>query len=251
MKKCPVCGVDFEGRKKYCSYSCRNKYISTVRDYSKKEWREKISKARLNHESKKVKKPKIEIKCLECDNKISYFEHQKRKPIFCSRSCSNKNRWKNKEFKEKVSKNISSAVKKKWNDPIYAEKVIKNSTNKNKCFSSKGEREVKKFFEEKYFDYEWKSGGSIKSGDYRISRDLYSDKLKVCIEYDGIWHFKDINVQLKHKQNVDKALEIWCIENEYRLIRFSDFKYRENEEKMLNILVNEVFNGTNKVVKFY
>jgi very-short-patch-repair endonuclease len=76
----------------------------------------------------------------------------------------------------------------------------------------------------------WKSGGMLLYNGHRISRDMYSDILKVCFEYDGIWHFKDINGQLENKKNKDKALELWCIEKGYRLVRIQDEFFNDMEQ---------------------
>lgn len=77
----------------------------------------------------------------------------------------------------------------------------------------------------KFPDDCWKQGfidGTRKHDGFILSPDCHSDKLKVVIEYDGIWHFKDIHNQLERKQNVDRALLKYCKENGYRLIRIDE-----------------------------
>jgi len=111
-------------------------------------------------------------------------------------------------------------------------------------FSSKKEREIVKYFKENYPNDIWKSGGLLRSGDSRISRDLYSDILKICIEYDGIWHFKDIKGQLEKKKRIDLELERWCRENGYRLIRIQEQFFISMEH-----LSDLVYNNKEKIIK--
>jgi hypothetical protein len=73
---------------------------------------------------------------------------------------------------------------------------------------------------------------------------MWSDKLKICFEYDGIWHFEDIKGQLKIKQTKDVLLEKWCIENNYRLIRIDENFYESVEQ-----IVNLIYNNKQSVVK--
>jgi len=140
----------------------------------------------------------INVKCKhsECNNLIKQRSKNKKRK-YCSVSCSNKNRdirW-SKESKKKLSESIS----KLWKSGTYD-----HLEPPPKLFSSKREREIVKFFKDKYPEYKFKSGGMLKYNNFLISRDLYSDELKICFEYDGIWHFKDIHGQLKNKQEKDK-----------------------------------------------
>jgi hypothetical protein len=64
---------------------------------------------------------------------------------------------------------------------------------------------------------------------------MYSDKLKICFEYDGIWHFKDIHGQLERKQYKDKLLKKWCKVNNYKLIRLDEECFI-NPEQVANIV---------------
>ena len=89
---------------------------------------------------------------------------------------------------------------------------------------------ILKHFKEKYQNDNWTSGGGLKYEGKRISRDMYSNKLKVCFEYDGVWHFKDINGQLEKKQLKDQLLEKWCVENGYRLIRVDENSFNGVEQ---------------------
>jgi hypothetical protein len=73
---------------------------------------------------------------------------------------------------------------------------------------------------------------------------MWSDKLKICFEYDGVWHFKDIHNQLAKKQLKDALLEQWCLLNNYRLIRV-------DEDFYINIQQIEelIYKQTDKIIK--
>lgn len=113
-------------------------------------------------------------------------------------------------------------MKLKWkDDPIYAHKCT-SRIHKTR-FNSKGEIEMRNYFLEMYPGDEWTHGGGLRIIDNIFaSRDLYSNKLKISVEYDGIWHFKDICGQLARKQEKDKQLEEWSISNCWRLVRIKD-----------------------------
>ena len=76
--------------------------------------------------------------------------------------------------------------------------------NNNRHFTSKNEVLIRDYFINNFPEDEWTFGGSIRMNEHQMSRDLYSNKLKICFEYDGIWHFKDIHGQLEQKQLKDK-----------------------------------------------
>ena len=192
---------------------------------------------------------KFNVICKSCNKKFIIEErkkqHPKKEKYFCSRSCANK-RNHTIETKNKISKSNSIAIKNKWaNDKDYAKKVLQN----NIYFTSKGERLVRDYFINSYPDEEWTFGGNLTYNNISgITRDLYSNKLKICIEYDGIWHFKDIKGQLKSKQEKDKALEMWCLDNNYKLIRIQDELFQNDPEKWL-IELREYFNDKNSIIK--
>ena len=142
---------------------------------------------------------------------------------------------------EENKKIISEKIKNHWKNGKFDNM---DNWSQNKLFSSCKEREIVKYFKEKYTNDFWKSGGLLKSGDFRISRDLYSDILKICIEYDGIWHFKDIKGQLEKKKEIDWELEKWCKKNDYRLIRIQEGFFVSMEH-----LSNLVYNSKEKIIK--
>jgi hypothetical protein len=176
------------------------------------------------YEECKCSNPKCEIRY-----EIKFRENKRKNKNFCSMSCANSGRIISSEKKIKIGEDI----KKMWKEGKYSELDF----SRNKRFSSKREREIVKHFKEKFPYDGWKSGGHIKNNGIGIIRDLYSDKLKTCFEYDGIWHFKDIHGQLERKQKVDKELEDWCIKNNYRLIRLQE-EYFENLSQVEELIYN-------------
>lgn len=200
--------------------------------YDSDEYRDKIRKT-MGFVRKTITKD-----CEWCHNQftVSMLEGQLEKRC-CSRSCStalsNKERIENGYIQpiwsEDRRKLQSDSTKKLWENPDYAKSVLSN----NKYFTSKNEVLIREHFINNFSEDGWTFGGSIKIGDSRITRDLYSKKLKICFEYDGIWHFKDIHDQLEGKQAKDRLLEQWCIENQYSLIRLDEDKFMDGSLKML------------------
>lgn len=235
------CKNQVEG-KKYCSLTCRNVYVNKyLRDYSK-------NGSALSKESEYLLNPK---KCITCS---SIIEYKKRRNNFCSKSCSASNnnigRIHSEKTKEKIRKSNSVAILAKWKDPEYASKCLISQGKRR--FNSKGEIEVREYFVNKFPAHKWTSGGFIDIGtELMTTVDMFSKELKVCVEYDGAWHFKDINGQLERKQMKDKMLNEWCAKNGYRMIRISEEYYKKNKSLSLEKLEKEILFGKKKLVKFY
>lgn len=244
MAKCKntKCDNDVKKNRIYCSLACRNVYVNqNLRDYNK-------NKEGLSKEKEYLKTPK---KCNHCN---AIIEYKRRRNNFCSKNCSasanNKGRVHSEIVKNKIRKNTSISILKKWKDKEYASKCLV-SLGKRK-FNSKGEIEVRNYLINKFPEHNWSSGGFLDIGNKKmITVDIFSKKIKVCIEYDGIWHFKDIKGQLKRKQEKDNKLNDWCAKNGYRMIRISEDYYKKNKSLSLEQLEKEILNGKNKLVKFY
>lgn len=244
MKTCKntECANKVDDDRVYCSLSCRNIFVNkNIRDYKK-------NGQSLSGEKQYYTNPK---KCIFCDSIIEY-SHRRNK--FCSSKCSASTgrlgRTHSLKTKNKIRKSTSIAITKKWQDPEYAKKSLV-SVGKRR-FNSQGEIEVRNYFINKFPNHEWTYGGFINIGTHHmISADMYSVKLKICIEYDGIWHFKNINGQLEKKQKKDQALNEWCANNGYRIIRISEDYYKKNKIVSLQELENEVLFGNSKLTKFY
>ena len=218
MKVCEVCGEIFTNNKVYSNHiRWKHREVSKITCTD-------CGKTVTCHNYKKhiagCQKLLTNLKyCKECNNVITVKYNQ-----FCNQSCfavyNNKHRskiFKTEEWRAKLRlKAIES-----WNRGTYDFLL-----NKSNIFTSKVEREIVKHFKTNYKEDEWKSGGRVKlNSTTYLSRDLWSDKLKICFEYDGIWHFKDIHNQLALKQQKDLLLKEWCKQNSYRLIRIDEDKF--------------------------
>lgn len=124
----------------------------------------------------------------------------KKKHYFCCKHCS-KVRIISNEQKKKISKTLKILAKNlKDTNPKEFARCFGPKQN-NRKFTSKNERLIRNFIIKTFPNDEWTFGGCLTiDGISGISRDLYSNKLKICFEYDGIWHFKNIHGQLELKQ---------------------------------------------------
>lgn len=241
MKFCKECDLTFESNSQYANH-IRWKH----REHYSENGRKKLSEnARRVNEKRRTKGNYIEedANCLKCGTAF-VFKHREfdnRKP-FCSLSCAN-----SRILTLEQKKKHSDGVKRAWKNQDYRDKLAKSLILK-KQFSSKRERQIVNHFKEKFPQYAWKSGGNIKHDNVFISRDLWSDVLKVCIEYDGIWHFKNIHDQLEKKKAKDLALKEWCEKHDYRLIRISE-KFLENRAN--EYLEDLVFRNDERYVELY
>jgi hypothetical protein len=205
--------------------------------YDSEEFRDNVRKGR-GFVKKTVTKD-----CEWCKEKFTFtmLEGQKERR-WCCRSCSasftNDERVKNGYVAAASAANYwtverradqSAITKKLWEDPEYAKSVLTN----NKYFTSKAEVMIREHFIKNFPDDGWTFGGGVKVEGHQISRDLYSKKLKICFEYDGVWHFKDIHGQLEKKQLKDRLLEQWCVDNGYSLVRLDEVKFNDSSLVML------------------
>lgn len=239
--ECEECGETFTNGKVKSNH-VRWKH----RDNYSKAGREKLRKtANKTNERMYGKWIEDSVNCHICGKKIEvkYRKGKKKKKYFCSISCAN-TRTHSKETKEKIRKSTSISIKEKWaTDKVYANKCLASITN-SKRFTSKREVEIREYFIKTYPQDEWAFGLGLVLENGTCSRDLYSDKLRVCFEYDGIWHFEDIKGQLKKKQEKDSDLEKWCIRNDYRLVRID-----EKEKLSLKEIEELIYNRDDEVIK--
>lgn len=200
----------------------------------------KASKSKRNikkHEALCFYNPACFKYCYTCNTQL--FNRNK----FCNNSCAatstNKYREINRQYVTAEWKlKISIKNKQNWQNG-------KISYSQKRLFSSKKEREIVSFFKENFPNDEWKSGGRLKLNDTEnLSRDMWSDKLRICFEYDGIWHFKNIHGQLNKKQIKDRLLEQWCIANNYRLIRVDEDSYIDIQQ-----IKDLIYNKQDQIIK--
>lgn len=197
--------------------------------------------------------------CPQCGKLfITEIEHRKNRgtQVCCSKKCANKY-FMNEERKQNLHidwtpekrKEHSDKIKKLQQDPAYQAKMAKHF-KENTHFTSKNEMIIRDYFISNFPNDGWTFGGTLKHNELLLVRDLYSSILKICFEYDGDQHFKDIHGQLELKREKDCALEEWCILNEYRLIRIDENIYKSDPVYWLHQLVCEIYNGVESIVKF-
>lgn len=236
---CPAVFEKFQSRSNHIRWHHRRDIHDTA------EFRANLKKStekRLNNRF-----GDLNIETVKCDNingclnKVEIkYRTNKPKLSYCSRSCANSRKW---------TEDRHIKHKERLNNPndSYGNGFIEQqfSTEKQRImFSSKNERMIVDYFKSNFKDDIWKSGGRLQFKGLNIVRDMWSDKLKICFEYDGIWHFKDIHNQLTDKQIKDTALEEWCLLNDYRLIRID-----EDVFKNINQIEQLIYNDTRQIIK--
>jgi hypothetical protein len=232
MRVCEVCHLEFENHGVYANHirwnhkevpytSLNCKYCNATRPKS----------SIIKHEKSCSKNPKNIKHCLHCNAIVTGYRKR-----FCNNSCS-----------AKYSNTHRTNIDRSYITPEWRAKMRKSTIKQwlngvhnpsRPIYSSKNERAIVKHFKETYPNDNWKTSGRLvlEDGSF-LSRDLWSDKLKICFEYDGIWHFKDIKGQLKQKQTKDRLLEEWCKKNNYRLIRVDENNYQDVKQ-IENLIYN-------------
>lgn len=208
-------------------------------DYSK------VSKS-ISETAKRKKDAKIAEyllnpnKCVLCNNDIPY---EKRKSKHCGLSCSNKNRRHSEATKQLIRSSVNTFIKE---NPDQFYKCMENRENivvQHQMFSSKNERELLKIIKTEFPSYNFTSGGNFKLEDNsRKSLDIYSKDFKIIIEYDGIYHFKDIYGNFEKVKHKDRLIEKWCIDNNWKIIRVNEKTYHLHKEKVINTIFDMIKN---------
>ena len=235
--QCKLCNFTTENKKILANHVRWNHYYaegSEERDQFKKQMSIKASR---------VPRIEYEIICPECNKKftVCVTEAEYKRGAYrhyCSKSCANKQGSKHVDYSK-----VSSWAKENptgWASIDY----IATGSRVN---HSKRELEIVDFLKSNFPDDEWKVGfvpNALFNGS-RINPDIHSNKLKIIIEYDGIWHFKDITGQLLKKQQLDRDTLQWCQIYNYRLIRIDEDLKISNDE-----IVNAIYNSNNKLELF-
>ena len=180
---------------------------------------------------------KEEHRCEHCGKIMTEFYGSGR---FCSQSCANSH-----DFSEDTKKALSIKLSNyaKNNPKGWASKewlaAHPEFINRHRKIHSKRELEIVDLLQSNFPEDNWKQGPIIDRPLYEtiINPDLYSDKLQIIIEYDGIWHFKDIHNQLERKQEYDRLTLYWCQKYDYRLIRI-DYELNLTDEEIIDIIYN-------------
>lgn len=112
------------------------------------------------------------------------------------------------------------------------------------CKQSTGEREIQKILDINNINYqkEKKFDDCLSNLGYKLKFDFYLMDYNMCIEYDGIQHFRPIEYFggiesfLKTKEN-DNIKEEYCNKNNIILKRIS---YNQKIDFRLNKIINEI-----------
>lgn len=118
--------------------------------------------------------------------------------------------------------------------------ILHMNTNCPVCSKSKGEREIIEFLELIKVNYEKEYIVSI--DDKKLRFDFYIEDIRTFIEYDGIQHFKPVDIfggekYLDEVINNDNIKNKWCEENNFYLLRIP--YYEDVFEKLTNYFINE------------
>lgn len=255
MKKNRICKwcnetfVDMEGR----VFSNHVRWCDKNQSYDAAAYSKRRSELSLKSEAKRHGGNFVDfaVSCHKCNVGFTVSEREHKFPskerYYCSRSCANSRIFSPESNKKRAESN-RKATDKLWADPEYSSKMTAILSQPKSNFTSKGEIEVRNHFLNKFPEDGWTFGGSLNVGVGRIARDLYSNKLKVCFEYDGIWHFKDIFGQLESKAAKDAALNTWCLENGYKMVRMSESYYLENKANAMEVLEDCIYNSKENFV---
>jgi hypothetical protein len=107
-----------------------------------------------------------------------------------------------------------------------------------KCNSSKGENEIRLYLEKHNFKIKEQKRFNDCRNKKPLPFDFFLLEKNICIEYDGIHHFKPIRgqKQLEITKNNDNIKNLYCKNNNIKLIRI---KYTEtNIENILKTIKN-------------
>lgn len=110
---------------------------------------------------------------------------------------------------------------------------------RNRTRTSKGEKEIQKFLDNLKIEYR-KEYSFKKTKIFRYRFDFYIQSLNLCIEYDGLQHFKPVKKYngiegFKKTQKRDKVKNNFCKEYNIKLLRI---KYNDKIEEVLKKYFN-------------
>ena len=112
------------------------------------------------------------------------------------------------------------------------------------CKESKGEKIIKNFLIDNNISFEQQKKFDDCKYKLKLPFDFYLSELNICIEYDGLQHYKCIKIfgGEKNFNLIKKRDEIkndYCEKNNINLIRI---KYNENINEKLYFLKNNLNN---------
>ena len=106
------------------------------------------------------------------------------------------------------------------------------------CVQSKGESSIKNYLDNNNINYYQQKTFENCKNIQALPFDFYLPDYNICIEYDGIQHFKSVEYfggddKLKYTINNDKIKNDFCKKNKIKMIRIS-YKQIKNIEKILS-----------------
>lgn len=113
-----------------------------------------------------------------------------------------------------------------------------------KCKSSLGEKRIQKFLDENNILYEIQKRFSECKFNKPLPFDFYLPKYNMCIEYNGIQHYEDINYfggeeALKERRKRDNIKKSFCKKNGIELISIKYLDFDKIETLLGNVLSNQ------------
>lgn len=193
---------------------------------------------------------KVKHRCLKCSNEFISSPKSVLNSLYGCPSCSGKI-FSTEKYKSILPNNIkllsseyigSSYIHKHqcidcgnefYTKPNY---ILHMKTNCPFCSSSKGERVISDFLNS--LNIKYKREYIIKIGNKNLRFDFYLEDLDIFIEYDGIQHFKPIEIfggedYFKNLKENDDLKYNWCEDNNKLLIRIP---YYENTLEYLSYI---------------
>lgn len=248
---CEICGFETDNGRVMSNHK-RWKHIYADKNSDKyKEYSNKISEKTIEHNGKRSILNR-EVNCPECGKIFiqKYFYNskygEKQNGIinkYCSKHCANKQGSKYVDYSK-----VSRWAKEHPTGFCSSEWRLIHPECQSKQMHSKRELDIVSYFKNNFPNDCWKQGlilGGHRIDGILLNPDLWSKKLKVVIEYDGIWHFKDICGQLAKKQKVDRITTKWCLENGYKIIRIDEDLHITNEQ-----IKEAVYDNNDKLILF-
>jgi len=109
-----------------------------------------------------------------------------------------------------------------------------------KCNESKGEKIIREILEKNNINIITQKTFNSCLYKRNLKFDFYLPNYNLCIEYDGIQHYKPNdffggNIEFEKTQKRDKIKNNYCKENNIKLIRI---KYNENILDKLNVIIH-------------
>ena len=113
------------------------------------------------------------------------------------------------------------------------------------CKSSKGEIKILNFLDDNKIKYVTQYKFKDCRNKLPLPFDFYLPELNTCIEYDGILHFKSIDIfggeyALENTINNDKIKTQYCLDNNINLIRIAYTEFNKIEKKLNLLILNTI-----------